>query len=83
MSDQDFNRGYIIACCNMINLHDDPVIAWDTLSQLGITRKEVKELGLSDYDLKALRKIERDGFSESPYADGRKVRRSRKQADKS
>ncbi|WP_415279263.1 hypothetical protein [Brucella sp. BZ] len=62
-----FEHGYVLACCNIINLHDEPTIAHDTLSELGVTRAAVKAMNLSEYDLKALRKIERDR-SRSPYA---------------
>lgn len=62
-----FEHGYVLACCNIVNLHDEPTIAHCTLSELGITREAVKDMNLSEYDLKALRKIERDR-SRSPYA---------------
>lgn len=54
-----FNHGYVIACCNITNLHDEPGIAHDTLRELGVTKAEVKKMGLCDYDAKALRDIER------------------------
>ncbi|MCM0751593.1 hypothetical protein DEA98_10520 [Brucella pseudogrignonensis] len=62
-----FEHGYVMACCNIVNLHDEPTIAHCTLSELGVTRAAVKAMDLSEYDLKALRKIERDR-SRSPYA---------------
>lgn len=62
-----FEHGYVLACCNIVNLHDEPTIAHCTLSELGVTRADVKAMNLSEYDLKALRKIERDR-SRSPYA---------------
>ncbi|MBM6396160.1 hypothetical protein JQC79_10405 [Ochrobactrum anthropi] len=62
-----FEHGYVMACCNIVNLHDEPTIAHDTLSELGVTLAAVKAMDLSEYDLKALRKIERDR-SRSPYA---------------
>lgn len=69
-----FEHGYVLACCNIVNLHDEPTIAHCTLSELGVTRAAVKEMNLSEYDLKALRKIE-GGCSGSPYAKTkRKVR---------
>jgi hypothetical protein len=55
----EFNHGYVIACCNVTNLHDEPGIAHDTLRELGVTKAEVKRMGLCDYDAKALREIER------------------------
>lgn len=54
-----FNLGYVIACCNVTNLHDEPGIAHDALRELGVTKAEVKKMGLCDYDAKALREIER------------------------
>ncbi|KAB2728213.1 hypothetical protein [Brucella anthropi] len=62
-----FEHGYVLACCNIVNLHDEPTIAHCTLSELGVTRTAVKAMDLSEYDLKALRKIERS-CSRSPYA---------------
>lgn len=53
-----FNHGYVIACCNVANLHDEPGIAHDALRELGVTKAEVKRMGLCDYDAKALREIE-------------------------
>lgn len=52
-----FNLGYLIACCNIQNLHDDPVIASDVLAEAGITRAELKDMDLNNYDSKALRAI--------------------------
>lgn len=70
-----FEHGYVLACCNIVNLHDEPTIAHDTLSELGITRSEIKAMNLSEYDLKALRKIERDR-SRSPYAKANRKARA-------
>lgn len=64
-----FNHGYVIACCNITNLHDEPGIAHDTLRELGVTKAEVKKMGLCDYDAKALREIERArGRNSAVYA---------------
>ncbi|MCX2696669.1 hypothetical protein [Ochrobactrum chromiisoli] len=69
-----FEHGYVLACCNIVNLHDEPTIAHDALSELGVTRQAVKAMNLSEFDMKALRKIER-GSAGSPYAKAnRKVR---------
>ena len=62
-----FEHGYVLACCNIVNLHDEPTIAHDALSELGVTRQAVKAMNLSEFDMKALRKIER-GSAGSPYA---------------
>lgn len=50
----EFNIGYVIACCNLINLHGADIAAVDTLKQLGITRTEIDAMDLSEYDLSAL-----------------------------
>lgn len=63
-----FNTGYVIACCNAMNLHGDSVISFDTLAQLGISRDEVAAMYLTEYDLDALKEIE-EAQSSSPYAD--------------
>ncbi|MFG1302660.1 hypothetical protein V5F34_00775 [Xanthobacter autotrophicus] len=56
MSD-DFNTGYVIACANLVHLHDEPSMAADMMSQLGISWADVLRMGLSDYDMDVLRKI--------------------------
>lgn len=62
-----FNHGYVLACCNIANLHDEPSIAFDVLRELGITKAEVKAMELCDYDAKALCKIERSRGNSSLY----------------
>lgn len=52
-----FNRGYLIACCNLANLHNEPCIASDVLLQAGISAAELGAMGLTEYDMKALREI--------------------------
>lgn len=52
-----FNRGYLIACCNVANLHDEPCIASDVLAEAGISKREVKAMDLAEYDSAALREI--------------------------
>ena len=74
---EEFDRGYVIACCNLVNLHDQPGMAWDVLSQLGVSRADVKRMDLSEYDMKALRVIEKDSRT-SPYGDGRTQKRLKK-----
>lgn len=54
-----FNHGYVLACCNIANLHDQPEIAFDILRELGVTRAQVRAMNLCDYDRQALRHIER------------------------
>lgn len=52
-----FNRGYLIAVANCMNLHGNDVIAKDTLIQLGVDRAYMETLDLTDYDLEPLRKL--------------------------
>lgn len=52
-----FNAGYVLACCNLQNLHDEPTIAADVLREIGISRSQVRDMGLSEYDMSALREI--------------------------
>lgn len=59
VADKAFKFGYTLACCTLTNLHDQPGMAHDVLKDLGLTRQDVKAMDLSEYDAKALRKIER------------------------
>ena len=52
-----FNRGYLIACCNLANLHNEPCIASDVFLEAGINAAEVKAMDLTEYDMRALREI--------------------------
>lgn len=52
-----FAHGYLLACCNLVNMHDRPELANDVLGEAGITQAEVQAMGLSEYDAKALAKI--------------------------
>ncbi|RWR30523.1 hypothetical protein D2T29_12695 [Sinirhodobacter populi] len=52
-----FNHGYLIACCNIENLHKEGPIAADVLAEAGISSAEVKAMNLSEYDARALRSI--------------------------
>lgn len=71
----NFNIGYTLAVANLINLHDTPSVAADVMAQTDITLKEITAMGLSDYDLKPLRKM----FREEPVllGNGRAARRVR------
>ncbi|WP_313030389.1 hypothetical protein [Brucella sp.] len=62
-----FKAGYVLACCNVVHQHDEPTIAHDALGEIGVTKAEIKAMKLSEFDMKALRLIERDRAS-SPYA---------------
>lgn len=52
-----FKAGYLIACCNIAHLHDEPGIACDVLAEAGITQADVKAMELCDYDARALKEI--------------------------
>ncbi|ANA12888.1 hypothetical protein [Acetobacter oryzifermentans] len=52
-----FGNGYLIACCNIHNMHNEPSIAADILSQADITISEVMAMDLSEYDASALEEI--------------------------
>ncbi len=52
-----FNNGYLIACCNLANMHGEHCLACDVLGEAGITKSEVKAMDLCEYDAKALKKI--------------------------
>jgi hypothetical protein len=64
-----FSHGYLLACCNVANLHGHPEIAFDILSELGISKAEVEAMDLCDYDLDALKEIETARGNKSLYRD--------------
>lgn len=66
---KNFNAGYLIACCNIYNMHNEEGIASDILNELGITEDEVKALDLTEYDAKALVEI-RKAQSTDPIVKG-------------
>lgn len=68
MANNDFNVGYVLACANLVNLHDQPGMAADVMAQAGISWAEVKRMGLSEYDMRALRLIRQEKASE-PFTD--------------
>lgn len=53
----DFNRGYLLAVSNLMNLHGDDVMARDILNELGCDREEMEAMGFDDYDLVPLRRL--------------------------
>lgn len=63
-----FENGYVLACCNLVHLHDEPGLAFDALSELGVTKEAVAAMDLTDYDKEALREIEEARNSEQLYA---------------
>ena len=60
----EFARGYVIACCNLSNSHREPSMARDIFLQLGVTKAEIERMDLSEYDLKAVKKMNESGGSE-------------------
>ena len=64
---RDFNAGYVLACANLMHLHDQPTMAADVMAQAGITWAEIKRMDLGDYDMEALRKIKLETNSH-PFA---------------
>jgi hypothetical protein len=60
----EFARGYVIACCNFSNLHREPSMARDIFLELGVTKAEIEKMGLSGYDLEAIKKMNEAGGSE-------------------
>lgn len=63
-----FEHGYVIACCNLVHLHDEPGLAFDVLSELGVKKETVTAMCLTDYDNSALRQIEEARSSQQLYA---------------
>jgi len=54
----EFETGYVMACANMQNLHDEPNIASDALLELGRTKSEILSgFEWSEYDRDALKTI--------------------------
>lgn len=53
----EFNRGYVIACCNTSNLHNEPTIACDVLAELDISEDDIQRMDLAEYDATALAEI--------------------------
>ena len=60
----EFARGYVIACCNLSNLHRAPSMARDIFLQLGVTKAEIERMDLSEYDLGAIKKMNEAGGAE-------------------
>jgi hypothetical protein len=52
-----FNHGYVIACCNLQNLHGSADEACDVLAELGVKQHEIEAMDLSEYDATALAEI--------------------------
>ena len=56
----EFNRGYMIAVSNIMNLHGEDTIARNVLEQLGATKADMERMGFDDYDLDQLRPLFRE-----------------------
>ncbi|MFK4060774.1 hypothetical protein [Brucella anthropi] len=54
----EFNRGYVLACANIVNLHGADVAVMEGFAQLGISKAELKALDLCDYDQRAIDALE-------------------------
>ena len=70
-SKRSFNAGYLIACCNLCNTHNEESIAADVLSQVDITQSEVTAMDLSEYDSNALQIIRRSRIPDPILKDRR------------
>ncbi|ELT50991.1 hypothetical protein [Brucella intermedia] len=68
-----FSRGYLIACCNIEHMHHEEGVAFDVLAELQLSRSDVRRMNLTDYDKKALRRIE-NARGQSLFREGRKER---------
>nr|WP_279184718.1 hypothetical protein [Acetobacter syzygii] len=66
---KNFNAGYLIACCNIYNMHNEEGIAADILREAGIAEAEVKALDLNEYDAEALAAI-RGAGNDDPILKG-------------
>jgi hypothetical protein len=52
-----FNAGYLLACCNVQNMHGMDCIAADVLAEAGITLADLQAMDLSEDDANALSAI--------------------------
>lgn len=66
----ELKRGYLIACCNIENLHNETDIAADVLIECPISQEDVDGMDLSDYDAEALERI-RAARAEDPISAAR------------
>lgn len=65
-----FNHGYLIACCNISHLHDEPSIARDVLAECGLGAGDISAIELSDYDAEALSQIRASRGDRDPICGG-------------
>lgn len=73
----EFKAGYLLACCNIVNMHGEETIAADVLAEAGISEADIAGLDLCEDDAEALRLI-RASRSEDPIVKlpgEKKVRR--------
>ncbi|MDR6181996.1 hypothetical protein [Asaia bogorensis] len=70
---RSFNHGYLIACCNISHLHDEPSIARDVLAECGLSTRDISTIELSDYDAKALSEIRVSRGDQDPIRSGEQL----------
>ncbi len=68
--EREFERGYVIACCNLINMHGADTHSVDLFSALGITKAKIKRMNLTDYDMSALADLEQYCGADRMYGKG-------------
>ena len=56
-----FDHGYLIACSNLVNMHDEPDLAGDILDQINLSVEQIEAMDLSEIDLSALEAITKSG----------------------
>ncbi|GAA5540410.1 hypothetical protein [Brucella sp. NBRC 113783] len=64
----EFQRGYVLACANIVNLHGPDVNVAEGFAQLNISRDDLKRLDLCDYDQNAIHALEDFWGLEKLYA---------------
>lgn len=62
-----FKVGYVMACCNLQNLFDQPTMAAEILGELGLSQGDVDAMDLSEYDINAL-SIIRQATADDPIS---------------
>lgn len=76
MSDAEksaFKAGYLLACCNLVHLHDEDCLAADVLAEAGLTKADIRTMDLTDFDKRVLKKI-RKARRNDPISTARKER---------
>jgi hypothetical protein len=65
----EFNRGYLIACCNVANAHGHPDIAADLMKASDITDDQIKSFDLTEYDQGAIKEMRKFARTWKPVED--------------